>query len=187
MCDKNNVILERFQELIRDSGKTRQVIAQEIGCDTSTVTKQFNGDMKISVDYLVKYARYFHVSTDYLLGMEKDELSDHEKLCIVRDYTGLSKESVKQIRMDLVQSDNVVLRPYFNYLVESGLFNDLSYYLNQYAFRYMMTNELPVDDQTKRANKEKEILCLYYAQEQIKEGFIKFCRRYEDGENNVNH
>ena len=77
--DKNNVILERFQELIRDSGKTRQVIAQEIGCDTSTVTKQFNGDMKISVDYLVKYARYFHVSTDYLLGMEKDELSDHEK------------------------------------------------------------------------------------------------------------
>lgn len=91
--DKNNVILERFQELIRDSGKTRQVIAQKIGCDTSTVTKQFNGDMKISVNYLVKYARYFHVSTDYLLGMEKDELSDHEK----------------PFRMDLVQSDNVVV------------------------------------------------------------------------------
>lgn len=69
MSDKNSVVLDRFKALVDNSGKTRQEIAQIIGCDTSTVTKQYNGDMKISVDYLVKYAKLFEVSTDYLLGL----------------------------------------------------------------------------------------------------------------------
>lgn len=98
MCDKNNVILERFQELIKDSGKTRQAIAQDIGCDTSTVTKQFNGDMNISVDYLVKYARYFGVSADYLLGLTGSATTNKD-IQFICDYTGLSVEAVNHLRL----------------------------------------------------------------------------------------
>lgn len=98
-CDKNSVILERFQKLISDSGNTRQTIAQAIGCDTSTVTKQYNGDMKISVDYLVKYARYFGVSTDYLLGLTDSPTTDID-LRSVCEYTGLSDEAVKALQLD---------------------------------------------------------------------------------------
>ena len=95
-CDKNNVVLDRFQELVRNSGKTRQAIARDISCDTSTVTKQFNGDMKISVDYLVKYAKYFNVSADYLLGLSNAPTAnkDVQDIC---DYTGLSLAAVENL------------------------------------------------------------------------------------------
>lgn len=95
-CDKNNVVLDRFQDLVRKSTKTRQIIARDIGCDTSTVTKQFNGDMKISVDYLVKYAKYFEVSTDYLLGLSNAP-TDNKDVQGICDYTGLSLAAVENL------------------------------------------------------------------------------------------
>ena len=96
MSDKNNVVLKRFQKLIDTSGMTRQAIARDIGCDTSTVTKQYNGDLKISVDYLVKYAYYFSVSADYLLGLSDAETGDKD-LRFVCEYTGLSAEASKRL------------------------------------------------------------------------------------------
>lgn len=138
MCDKNNVILERFQELIRDSGKTRQVIAQDIGCDTSTVTKQFNGDMKISVDYLVKYARYFGVSTDYLLGLQKEPTSNKD-ISFICEYTGLSQNAIKSLHLENEVSSkrdiDKELLHYIDYLILCNISDDFGseyYYLLDY-------------------------------------------------------
>ena len=96
MCEKNGVKLERFKRLVEESKKTRQMIAQDIGCDTSTVTKQYNGDMKISVDYLVKYARYFGVSADYLLGLSGAATADEGERYI-SEKTGLTVQSIKNL------------------------------------------------------------------------------------------
>ena len=68
MCDKMGANIKRFQKLIDNSGKTRPTIAKELGCDTSTITKHYNGDRGITTDYLIKYAKYFNVSADYLNG-----------------------------------------------------------------------------------------------------------------------
>ena len=69
MCDKNSIDIKRFQELMDNSGKTRPTIAKDLGCDTSTITKHYNGDRGVTTDYLIKYAKYFNVSADYLLGL----------------------------------------------------------------------------------------------------------------------
>lgn len=110
ICDKNGVIIKRFQDLVDSSGKTRQTIAKDLNCDTSTVTKQYNGDMKISVDYLVKYAKYFDVSTDYLLGLSKNRTRDME-INTISKKTGLSDNSVKSL-IKLVKQNKLCVAGY---------------------------------------------------------------------------
>lgn len=158
MCDKNNVILERFQELIRDSGKTRQVIAQEIGCDTSTVTKQFNGDMKISVDYLVKYARYFGVSTDYLLGLT-DSATLNQDIRVISDFTGLNDESIQALRLDTSEEIRKILN---FFLSDTGyaIFYDLCVSMVSLPFYYNFLagyrEHITVESQKHNLSKEKQ-------------------------------
>ena len=93
MSDKNSVILKRLVELIDNAGVPRQTIADEIGCDVSTVTKHYNGDRNITIDYVVKYAKYFNVSADYLLGLSGAKTSDKD-IQFICDYTGLSNDTI---------------------------------------------------------------------------------------------
>lgn len=87
MNDKN-ITLERFKQLVTQSKKPREAIANAIGCDTSTITKHFNGDRNISTEYIIKYAKYFNVSSDFLLGLTDTPVTDKDKQYI-SDYTGL--------------------------------------------------------------------------------------------------
>lgn len=96
MSDKktaNNIInLEKLKNLI-DTKKSRQVIADKIGCDVSLITKHYNGQKIVTIEYLKKYAEYFEVSTDYLLDLSEAETNDKE-LQFITDCTGLSVEAV---------------------------------------------------------------------------------------------
>lgn len=91
MSDKNGVILERFQKCVGE--RTREEIAKAIGCDTSMVTKHYNGDRTITIDYAVKYAKYFGVSVDYLVG-NTDIPTVETDVRAICEYTGLSKQTV---------------------------------------------------------------------------------------------
>ena len=96
MCDKINITTERLKKLIDETGQTREYIAQDISCDTSMVTKHYNGSRNITVDYVIKYAKHFGVSTDYLLGVSAAQTNDKdiEYIC---DYIGLSVEAVEEL------------------------------------------------------------------------------------------
>lgn len=89
-----NVTLQRFRELVDNCGKTRDLIAKEMECNTSIITKHYNGDRTISTQYIVKYAEYFSVSADYLLGLVKNPTTDKD-VTFICEYTGLSEKSVK--------------------------------------------------------------------------------------------
>ena len=97
MCDKMNITTERLRNLIDKTGQTREYIAQNIGCDTSMVTKHYNGSRNITVDYVVKYAKHFSVSTDYLLGLTNAETTDKD-IRYICDYTGLTEDAVILIK-----------------------------------------------------------------------------------------
>lgn len=91
---KNTVLIDRLKELI--DRETRERIAAGIGCDTSLVTKHYNEDRPVTMEYLVKYADYFGVSTDYLLGKAKDSTTDPyvQAAC---EKTGLSQEAIEKL------------------------------------------------------------------------------------------
>lgn len=80
MEDRGIIELKNFKSLV--DNYTREAIAQGIGCDTSLVTKHYNGDRNITLVYAIKYARFFGVSLDCLVGIKKiDKMSVQLKPC----------------------------------------------------------------------------------------------------------
>ena len=75
---------------LRTSQKlTQQQLADRIGVAKSVVSYYESGDRYPSYDVLVKIARIFHTSTDYLLDVSKDH---------VIDVTGLSDSDIAVVR-----------------------------------------------------------------------------------------
>ena len=75
---------------LRTSQKlTQQQLADRIGVAKSVVSYYESGDRYPSYDVLVKIARIFHTTTDYLLDVAKDS---------VIDVTGLSDEDIAVVR-----------------------------------------------------------------------------------------
>lgn len=75
---------------LRTSQKlTQQQLADRIGVAKSVVSYYESGDRYPSYDVLVKIARIFHTTTDYLLDVSKDS---------VIDVTGLSEEEIALVR-----------------------------------------------------------------------------------------
>lgn len=93
MSDKkfNN---RNLREAIDNSRMTREQIADIVQCDTSSITKYYNGDRYPKTDVIIKLAKLFNVSTDYLLGVTDVATTDKD-LQYICDYTGLDEKTVK--------------------------------------------------------------------------------------------
>lgn len=98
MCDNSefNITTQRFRELI-DNEKYAKVpraeIAKALNCDTSTITKYYNGQRQLSVDSIIKFSKYFNVSSDYLLGLTDSATTDKD-IQFICDYTGLDYKAI---------------------------------------------------------------------------------------------
>ena len=91
---------DRLRMLIDEKanmGIPREKIAKEFGCDTSTITKHYNDNSPIDVEFLYKYANYFNVSADYLLGLSdvKSVGPNDRAIC---EKIGCSEETYKALR-----------------------------------------------------------------------------------------
>lgn len=60
----------KLKELIEESNKTQVKIANEIGITKQTLTNYKSGFSEPNLDQLIIIAKYFDVTTDYLLGIE---------------------------------------------------------------------------------------------------------------------
>lgn len=79
----------RLKELRTQAGLTQLQLAQRMGITKSVVSFYELQERMPSPEVLLKLAGIFHVSTDYLLGLDKRETID---------VSGLSKEEVALLR-----------------------------------------------------------------------------------------
>lgn len=79
---------EKLKQLRLEKNLTQKQLAERIGLATSAISSYEAGNRYPTYDVMAKFARIFHVSTDYLIGVE-----DSRKL----ELTGLSDESVELI------------------------------------------------------------------------------------------
>lgn len=63
------MFLERLKLLRKEKGKTQNEIAEIIGCKPLAYMHYERGVRKLPIDSLVVLARYYDVTTDYLLGL----------------------------------------------------------------------------------------------------------------------
>lgn len=112
MCDKTallDVSTIRLRELIDNVQKTREEIGNGVGLDTSTITKYYNGDRKLTIEAVKKFSKFFNVSADYLLGLSDARTNDKD-IQAVCDYTGIDYYNVvllHSLAEDMKQVENI--------------------------------------------------------------------------------
>lgn len=67
----------RIEDLRIDSDRTQQEIADMLNCKREVYRRYEKGLREIPVWALIKLARYYHVSTDYLLGLSEQKGGIH--------------------------------------------------------------------------------------------------------------
>lgn len=64
---------EIIQELRKDKGLTQSELAKIFSTTQRTISNWELGRNEPPYEMLIKYAKYFNVSTDYILGLTKEE------------------------------------------------------------------------------------------------------------------
>ncbi len=120
---------EVLGDLINKSGKTLTDIEKDTGLTASSLSKWRDGKSDICSVNLCILAEYFHVSTDYLLGLSKsqyrvDDLPENKKnLEYFISYTGLSKDSVDKLHQMKI---DFTLTTLLNFLINNTLLLELT-------------------------------------------------------------
>ena len=60
---------DRFDEALNDTGKSKNFIATQIGCNRKVLYNNYDGRMPSPL-YIAKFCSIYHVSSDYLLGIK---------------------------------------------------------------------------------------------------------------------
>ena len=84
----------RLKELRKQSGLTQKQLADQIGVTKSVVSFYELRERTPSPEVLIKLATVFHVSSDYLLGIESGRYID---------ISGLSVDDEKAVRLIIDQ------------------------------------------------------------------------------------
>lgn len=63
---------QRLHELRLEAQITQKAMAEYLSCTTSNYQKMEYGQVNASATTLIALAKYFHVSTDYLLGLQEE-------------------------------------------------------------------------------------------------------------------
>ena len=89
-----------FAEIItaprEETGKKRQETADALGISRASLEYYEKGKRKPDIEILAKFADYYAVSADYLLGRTTARTTDRD-LRFVCDYTGLDEETIEHI------------------------------------------------------------------------------------------
>lgn len=70
------MIWSRIKELRESTGMSARKFSEEIGIKYTTYYGYETGSREPGSDFIVKFAAYFGVTTDYILGLEKEKSPD---------------------------------------------------------------------------------------------------------------
>ena len=116
-------VRERIQELLKERGITQAQLAARIGSTESAVSRFISGKTdKINAEHIIRIAKAFNVSTDFLLGVVN--ISDRKNYDV--EELGLSVQAARNLYTGKVSAEVV------NRLLESPRFAEVTYMIEQY-------------------------------------------------------
>lgn len=102
----SRIIGKRINALLAEQNKKQKELAAVLGVTDNTVSYFVSGKRMPNTEQLLIIARFFGVTTDYLLGLTCFSTTDHD-LRFVCEYTGLEEESVNNLRKCMLLSEDV--------------------------------------------------------------------------------
>ena len=97
------MIGERLKQLRIKNGLKQQELANMFGLSSGTISFYESAQRKPDIDFIVAVAKYFDVSTDYLLGLTN--ATDKENIDISK-VTGLNDFSLTILEQSLKETNN---------------------------------------------------------------------------------
>jgi transcriptional regulator with XRE-family HTH domain len=68
----HKIFIERIKQLRESQGLTKHGLAAKLGIGNNSIVQYESGIRTPNIELLEKYADYFNVTTDYLLGRAKN-------------------------------------------------------------------------------------------------------------------
>ncbi|MBR3715711.1 MAG: helix-turn-helix transcriptional regulator [Clostridia bacterium] len=115
----DSVFPRRLRKLMDDNKTTQAVLAEECGVARQAVSQWRDGNTRPDILSLHKIAEFYHVSSDFLLGLTDVSIWDTE-MKEVCEYTGLSENAVMAITCPLY--GEFIDKDMVNKILESGEF-----------------------------------------------------------------
>lgn len=114
---------DRLQDLMKSRGVTQSDLAAAIGCSISMLSRFISGQIdKLSDENIIRIARFFNVSTDFILGVVDEP--DRKNYDI--SELGLSVQAAKNLYSGKVNTDIL------NLLLTNQRFADVTYLIARY-------------------------------------------------------
>lgn len=70
-----SIFRARLNALISRKSRGRVQVCEDTGIATATLSRYINGERTPDLEYVFRLAQYFHVSMDYLIGLDTNEAS----------------------------------------------------------------------------------------------------------------
>jgi len=115
---------DRYSELREEKELSISQLSKKINCNPKTISFYENGSRSMPSNVVIKYADFFNVSTDYLLGISdyrhKINFEFDYQARVACEYTGLSFEEISNIK--LIKQNDIIR----DYLLKTFLSNEYS-------------------------------------------------------------
>lgn len=67
------IFKERLHQLVEGSGKTLQALSDDLNMSAPTLSRYLSGKRTPDLPYVIKISQHFHISIDWLLGINGDK------------------------------------------------------------------------------------------------------------------
>ena len=83
---------ETLRRLIEDSNTSQKQLALEIKVSPSALANYVQGSRNPDYDTLMSIAKYFNVTTDYLLGFQLDKADERQEAMLLQIFRSLAPD-----------------------------------------------------------------------------------------------
>ena len=130
------MVADRIKSLREQNNKTQSELAKQLGITRSSVNAWEMGISVPSTQYIVELANIFHVSTDYLLGINTSASISAAMVNLPHfSFTFYSNSfSILSLRL-LILQDNIFALPHYWHAPFDYIINELVYLVPQVLFR----------------------------------------------------
>lgn len=100
---------DRMKELREDNDFSQSALGKELGISRNSIATYENNNSTPSVDVLIKYADFFNVSTDYILGRVKEKnLKVVEKNNLKVEYKKEAEDNIIEKFVEMISNESLV-------------------------------------------------------------------------------
>ena len=139
----DDILPSRLRKLTKDKiakgeAENQKDIAEAIGVSAAAMTRYLSGNTGLSTDTLSKFAHYFGVSADYLLGLDDVPKRTDTPIADMAAYLGLPEDLLEKVKYSdetklyiWLMLDNAKLNAKESHTLEEILFAERKRFLDK--------------------------------------------------------